>query len=219
MPSVKLTYFDIAGRLEPTRFCLMVGGVPFEDEILTGESWGKMKPTVAPKQLPLMELDGVQVSQSVAMARWAAKKSSFEGKPLYPECPLAALRVDEMVDMVGEVFGPLIKSFGVPEGAEREAFRAASVAEGGDAFKWLTFIDELIGKNPSGFAVGDHLTLADAAVFAWPNIFRSGQFDGYPTDCLAPFKNITAHTKKIANIPVVKAHYAKKEGVFSVYKA
>eukprot|EP01059_Diplonema_ambulator_P008012 TRINITY_DN17542_c0_g1_i11.p1 TRINITY_DN17542_c0_g1~~TRINITY_DN17542_c0_g1_i11.p1 ORF type:complete len:220 (+),score=98.60 TRINITY_DN17542_c0_g1_i11:1157-1816(+) len=216
--SIKVIYFDMAGRVEPTRLCLTLGGVPFEDEILTWESWGAMKPTVAPRHMPLMELDGELISQSVAMARWAAKISKYEGRPLYPEDPLEALRVDEVGDMIQDVFLPMVKSYSLPED-EREKFCVAAVSEGGDVHKWLVHIDSILGRSTSGFAVGDHLTLADISIFTGVNMFASGHFDLISKDCLAPFKNIAQHREKIANIPEVKARYADKEGVFSVYKA
>eukprot|EP01059_Diplonema_ambulator_P001249 TRINITY_DN10_c0_g1_i2.p1 TRINITY_DN10_c0_g1~~TRINITY_DN10_c0_g1_i2.p1 ORF type:complete len:221 (+),score=94.76 TRINITY_DN10_c0_g1_i2:57-719(+) len=220
MPALKLVYFPMPGRVEPTRLALAVGGHAFEDEKLTGEQWGTtLKAKVAPKQMPLIYVDGECFGQSNAMMRYAGKISSVDGKPLYPTCPLEALKVDEFVDIVGDAFAPMSKTFAMTDQAEKEATRAKLVAEGGDVAKWLKFIDELLGKSASGFAVGDSLTTADLAVFCWVLPLKTGFLDGVPKDCLDRYKNIGAHAVKIANIPQVKEYYKDAEGVQAVYRA
>eukprot|EP00659_Diplonema_papillatum_P011053 gene11053-16987_t len=63
---LKVIYFGLPGRVEPTRLALAIGGIDFENKILTSE-WAEMKPKVAPLQLPLLEVDGQMHSQSLAM--------------------------------------------------------------------------------------------------------------------------------------------------------
>eukprot|EP01059_Diplonema_ambulator_P001246 TRINITY_DN10_c0_g1_i11.p1 TRINITY_DN10_c0_g1~~TRINITY_DN10_c0_g1_i11.p1 ORF type:complete len:239 (+),score=90.74 TRINITY_DN10_c0_g1_i11:58-717(+) len=219
MPALKIVYFPIPGRAEPTRLTLAVGGHSFEDEKVTGEQWGAtMKPKVAPKQLPLIYVDGECYGQSIAMLRYAGK-ISVDGKPLYPTCPLAALKVDEFIDITTDAKVPLVKTFAIEDPAEREAARAKLVTEDGEMTKWLRFIDELLGKSASGFAVGDSFTIADITAFTSLQSLRSGFLDGIPKDCLDCYKNICAHAVKIANIPQVKEYYKNAEGVHAVYKA
>eukprot|EP01060_Flectonema_neradi_P004335 TRINITY_DN127_c0_g2_i3.p1 TRINITY_DN127_c0_g2~~TRINITY_DN127_c0_g2_i3.p1 ORF type:complete len:219 (+),score=58.30 TRINITY_DN127_c0_g2_i3:79-735(+) len=217
--SIKVVYFPAPGRVEPVRLALTLGGITFEDERVTFEQWGPMKERVAPKQLPLMYIGDKVIGQSTAQMRYAAKISKFEGKPLYPEDALLALEVDEFVDFVGEMFGPIGASFKIEDQAAKEAFRAKAVSEGGDAHKWISYIDSLLGKSKSGFAVGDHLTIADIAAFCWYQPLKSGFLDGIPVTCLDEFKNIEAHKQKIANIPAVKAYYSEpKMPIYKTYQ-
>eukprot|EP01064_Diplonema_japonicum_P014526 TRINITY_DN221_c0_g1_i1.p2 TRINITY_DN221_c0_g1~~TRINITY_DN221_c0_g1_i1.p2 ORF type:complete len:221 (+),score=71.85 TRINITY_DN221_c0_g1_i1:788-1450(+) len=220
MPAIKIVYFALPGRAEPARLALAVGGIAFEDEKVTGEEWGaKIKPEVAPRQLPLLKVDDEVIGQSGAIMRYAGKVSSVGGKPLYPQEAVMALKVDEFCDIVGEVFGPLGKTFAIADEAEKSAARAALVAEGGELTKWFAFVDSLLAKSSSGFAVGDSLTLADICAFTWLQPLKSGWLDGLPKDCLDTYTHITKHAKMVANIPQVKAYYKDATGVHAAYKA
>ena len=217
--SIKVVYFPMPGRAEPIRLALTLGGIKFEDQRLAGEEWGKMKAEVAPKQLPLLQVGDKVFGQSVAQLRYASKISKFEGRALYPEDALLALEVDEFVDMLGDMFAPISASFKMAEGAERDAVRSKAVTEGGDSHKWLKVIDAQLGKSKSGYAVGNHLTMADVAVFTFVQPLRSGFVEGVPLTCLDGFKNIMAHKEKIASIPAVKAYYAEaKMPLYKIYQ-
>ena len=209
-PSLKLTYFAGPGKAEALRLLCALGGLTLNDNRLDYAAWGQLKPTIAPRQLPVFEVDGEEFGQSLAQQRYVAKVAG-----LYPSDPLAALRVDEFVDYVSEVFGPLGKSFGIEDQAEKEAFRAAMVAEGGDVHKWVQFLDaRLEGK---AYAVGDALSFADVALFAVLPFLRSGALDGIPTDCFDGFKNVRAHFARVAALPKVEAYYATAEGTRAVF--
>ena len=217
--SIKVVYFPLPGRAEPTRLALTLGGIKFEDQRLAGEEWGKMKAEVAPKQLPLLHVGDRVFGQSVSQLRYACKISKFGGRALYPEDALLALEVDEFVDMLGDMFAPISASFNMAEGAERDAVRSKAVSEGGDTHKWLKVIDAQLAKSKSGYAVGDHLTMADVAAFTLVQPLRSGFVEGVPLTCLDGFKNIMAHRERIANIPAVKAYYAEvKMPLYKIYQ-
>ena len=209
-PTLKVTYFGGPGKAEALRLVSVIGGLELDDSRIDGAAWGELKAKVAPRQLPLLEVDGETFGQSQAQQRYAAKLAG-----LYPSDPLAALRVDEFVDYVSEVFGPLGKSFGIEDQAEKEAFRAKTVAEGGDVRKWVQFLDaRLEGKT---YAVGDALSLADVMLFVVVPFIRSGALDGIPTDCFDGFKNVREHFARVAALPKVAAYYAKAEGTTTVY--
>eukprot|EP01060_Flectonema_neradi_P032962 TRINITY_DN5385_c0_g1_i1.p1 TRINITY_DN5385_c0_g1~~TRINITY_DN5385_c0_g1_i1.p1 ORF type:complete len:219 (+),score=48.50 TRINITY_DN5385_c0_g1_i1:48-704(+) len=207
--SIKIVYFPAPGRVEPIRLALILGGVTFEDQRVSSEQWGALKKVVEPKQLPLMYIGDKVIGQSAAQMRYAGRISKFEGKPLYPTDPLLALQVDEFVDYVSEMHGPMATAFKMQNQDEKRAFRAKAFATGGDIHKWISYVDSLLGKSRSGFAVGDHLTIADLATFCWYQPLKSGFFDGLPVSCFDEFKNIEAHKRKIASIPAVKAYYAE----------
>ena len=40
---IKLTYFDLFGRIEPIRMCLWKAGVEYEDIRVSGPSWMALK--------------------------------------------------------------------------------------------------------------------------------------------------------------------------------
>ena len=211
-PTLKLTYFDLPGRGETQRLLAALGGLDLEDKRVGFPEWGaELKAKVAPQQLPLLEVDGETFGQSLAQQRYVAKLVG-----LYPSDPLEALRVDEFVDYVEEVFGVVGKSHGIADKAEKEAFRAKAAAEGGEFYKWVQFVDQrLAGKT---YAVGDTLTYADVQLFTVVPFLKSGFLDGIPKDWDAGFKNVQAHRARVAALPKVAAHYAKAEGLEAVYK-
>ncbi|KAJ9451661.1 Glutathione S-transferase 1 [Diplonema papillatum] len=219
MPQLKVIYFPIPVRAEPTRLALSVGGIKFEDSTVQFQDWGPMKAKVNPLQLPLLEVDGNTVSQSMAIARYACKLAMLNGKPLYPEDPYQALLVDELVDKVNEFMAPLGATF-VLEEKERAAKRAEMVAKGGVVEKWMANIDSVLAKSTSGFAVGDSLTMADLVIFLFANGHRSGTLDGVPKDSLDHLTHLKKHRDTIANIPQVNDYYKDKEGpVYAPFKA
>lgn len=88
-PQTKLTYFNGAGRAEFPRLIFHFGGIAFEDKRIDYLTFAALKPTLLLGQVPVQEVDGVAYSQSMAIARYAAKLAS-----IFPEDPLKALEID-----------------------------------------------------------------------------------------------------------------------------
>ena len=212
-PTLKLVYFAFPGKPEAVRLAAHIGGLALEDEHIDFPTWGAgLKAKVAPQQLPLLYVDGEVVGQANAILRYVGRLAN-----LYPEDARAALSVDESVDYAAEIFTALGKAFAMTDEAEKKAFLATAIAEGGDVHKWLSFLDSrLAGKK---YAVGDSLTVADLSLFVSVNVLVSGFFDGIPSDALSPFKNLAAHKAVVANHPKVKEYYASAEGLRTVFKA
>lgn len=79
---VRLHYFMGRGRAETTRWMLAVNAIAFENVPLeTAEDFDALKATgkLPFNQLPLLEIDGRNLSQSTAMTRYLARKGDFYG--------------------------------------------------------------------------------------------------------------------------------------------
>lgn len=105
-PQLKLTYFDFDGRAELVRLLFTYGGVAFEDQRVSGAEFATLKPSLPLGQVPVLQVDGVVFSQSMAIARYAAKISG-----LYPQDPIQALSVDmvsetlvDLVEVITDIF-------------------------------------------------------------------------------------------------------------------
>merc|ERR1712098_756442 len=66
-PEVKLTYFNLRARGEPSRLLLAYGGIKYEDERIAppwdaDSTWSTLKPTTPFGQLPVLKWDGVELS-------------------------------------------------------------------------------------------------------------------------------------------------------------
>merc|ERR1712244_155721 len=84
-PKVKLTYFNLRGRAEPSRLLLAYGGIKYEDCRLTPafedpKEWSELKPKTPYGSLPLLEWDGTCIAQSMAVARFIAREVGLAGR-------------------------------------------------------------------------------------------------------------------------------------------
>lgn len=82
------------------RLALFAAGVDFRDERLAPKQWPLRKPHTPLGQLPVLTRpDGSTVTQSNAIAKWAARQCTQpEGLALYPSAPVdAQLAVDEVI--------------------------------------------------------------------------------------------------------------------------
>ena len=150
-----------------------------------------------------------RLGQSRSLFRFVAKHTQ-----LYPEDPLAAARVDELIDALEDVG----KINDVGRGMEQEAKNAARIAAvtgpDGKTFKVLVKIDAFIRDNGdgAGHSVGSSLTIADIYVFTKTSMLSSGFFDGVPLTVTNGFKHISAVRKAVSSINAVQAYYANPEG-------
>ncbi|KAI6214292.1 Glutathione S-transferase-1 [Aphelenchoides besseyi] len=76
----KLHYFKLRGRGEPIRLMFAYRGVPFEDYQISLEEWPSKKSAYPNGQIPLLEVNGTKVAQSLAIYRYLAKQLNLNGK-------------------------------------------------------------------------------------------------------------------------------------------
>jgi glutathione S-transferase len=96
MTSYKLTYFDFdGGRGEPVRIALHAAGIEFEDERWAFPVFQERRGEVRFNALPVLEIDGIAVTQSNAQCRYVGKLAG-----LYPKDDLQALYCDEVMGAV-----------------------------------------------------------------------------------------------------------------------
>lgn len=117
-PTFKLYYFNIRALAEPIRFLLAYGGLAYEDVRIEKEDWPKLKPSklefdqlfevtilndilvlaMPMEQMPVLEVDGQRVHQSVAIGRYLAKRVGLAGSNDWE-----SLQIDSAVDTVNEL--------------------------------------------------------------------------------------------------------------------
>jgi glutathione S-transferase len=203
MTDFKLTYFDFdGGRGEPVRIAMHAAGIKFDDVRVTFPEFGAMRDKLRFSALPVMEVDGVIVTQSNAMCRYIGKRAG-----LYPEDDLQALYCDETMDAVEDMTHYIVPTFGL-EGDELKAAREKLV-DG-----WLsTFVrglGELLARGGEYFA-DQRLTVADLKMFTTTRWLCSGSLEHVPTDLverLAP--GLIEHQARVERAPVVTAYYASR---------
>merc|ERR1712038_626196 len=104
--TMKLIYFDMQGRAEFSRLLLAQAGVQYEDKRISQAEWEKLKPTMPFAELPALEVDGQTIVQSLAIARFIAKKHGLAGNGDM-EAAKADMIVDGCSDFINKVVFPL----------------------------------------------------------------------------------------------------------------
>ena len=200
MTSHKLTYFDFdGGRAEPVRIAFHAAGIEFEDDRLSFQEFGEMRKDTRFNSLPVLEIDGNQVTQTNALCRYVGKMAN-----LYPADDVQALYCDEVLDALEDLLHKIVPTFGL-KGEELQQARAKLV-DG-----WLTVhllgLGELLDRGGEYFA-GDSLTMADLKAFVQVRSLRAGTLDHVPADLvdrLAP--GLVEHQERVAADPRVVAYY------------
>ncbi len=203
MTQLTLTYFDIhGGRAEAARLALHLGGIVFEDKRFGFAEFAEVRKTTPLGQVPVLHVDGVQVTQSDAILRYAGKLSG-----LYPTDAFQALLCDEVLDAVEDVNEKMGATYGLTGDALKVA-RTALVT--GALPKYLVWLNEQLTAHGGEYFADARLTIADLKVFTFLRALNSGHLDHVPTDLVtttAP--RLTEHLERIAQTPAVAKYYAQ----------
>merc|ERR1712098_285720 len=155
-PEVKLTYFNLRARGEPSRLLLAYGGIKYEDERIAppwdaDSTWSTLKPTT-----PFGQWDGVELCQSVACARFIARAVALAGKTSMEQA-----QADEIVDVIQDLINAWVKLYFAKDEEGLKKFNEVTLQT---ALEQLE--KRLVGRGGQYF-VGNNLTWADIIVFMY----------------------------------------------------
>ena len=204
MSSYKLTYFNFdGGRGEPIRIALHAAGIEFEDERLSFEQFGKMRHGTPFNALPVLNIDGADVTQTNSLLRYVGKMAD-----LYPTDNLQALYCDEVMSGFEDVNHHVGQTLFL-QGDELRLAREKLV-DG-----WLTIfikgLDKLLARGGGEYFADNQLTVADLKAFVQVRSLRAGILDHVPSDLvdrLAPA--LVKHQGRIEADARVVAYYASR---------
>lgn len=202
MNQLKLTYFDFAGgRAEPARLALHIGGIPFEDYRFAPADFPEVRKTTPLGQVPTLHVNGVQITQSDAITRYAGKLAG-----LYPEDPLQALFCDEVLGALEDINIKLGATFGMT-GDDLKNAREALAA--GALPKYLRWLEQQLANHGGEFFADNRLTVADLKAFGLLGWLSSGKLDHMPVDLIetaAP--KLKDYVARIAQLPSIAQYFA-----------
>ncbi|XP_072035115.1 glutathione S-transferase A1-like [Amphiura filiformis] len=199
MSKANIIYFDSRGKAEAIRLMLAAAGIEWEEEHLNSKERVeeiRKDGRLIFEQFPLLEIDGVKISQSMAAVRYLADKHDLMGKTL-----LENVRINMLADgardwlalggFTGLMFQPAEK---------REAVKAASLNK--SRTRYLPAFDKALKENGSnGYLVGDKLTMADLLfldVLTWV-----WEFD---EDLVTQFPAAKDFLNKVRSLPNIKSY-------------
>lgn len=204
MDTLKLTYFDFpGGRAEPARLALHLGGIAFEDHRFPFADFAEVRKTTPLRQVPTLHINGVQVTQSDAITRYAGRLAG-----LYPEDALQALLCDEVLGALEDINVKLGATFGLT-GDALESARQALVS--GPLPLYLKWLEQQLEQHGGEYLVDQRLTVADLKAFVVLRWLVSGKLDHIPADLLdAQAPKLTAYLQRIAATPAITEYYASR---------
>mmetsp|Transcript_36171 Transcript_36171/g.101921 ORF Transcript_36171/g.101921 Transcript_36171/m.101921 type:complete len:212 (+) Transcript_36171:91-726(+) len=193
MSSVKIVYFPARGRAELARLVLAAAGQDWEEEVVTGETMPALKESgrLPFGQVPLLEDGNVTVSQSMAMARYLARKHD-----LYGDLVQGAV-ADQIIDGNNDLLAKFIPHvFGPNASKEGVGNFVRDILPG-----FLQAFSKLLQSNKDGkeWAAGNSFSFADIALFA---ITESMLFD--------------QEWVKKEDYPLLAAHYERVKAVNNI---
>lgn len=204
MAKYKLIYFDIdGGRAEPIRIALHAAGIAFEDHRISFDEFSEMRSGTRFTCVPVLEIDGDQITQSNAISRYVGKKAD-----LYPTDDLQALYCDEVLGALEDLSNQIGRTFGL----KGDEFRLAreKLVDG-----WLSIflrgLDQLLVRGGGKYFADNKMTVADLRAFVQNRSLGTGILDYVPKDIVqrvAP--GLFEHQKRIEADPRVKAYYASR---------
>lgn len=156
MSTYKLHYLNGRGRGEVSRLIFAVAGQEYEDIRYEGEQWLSRKAEMPLGQVPVLEVDGNRIPQSLAIARFLAKKFNLAGKDY-----LEQAKVDAVADTINDLIIAYVSTRREQDPVKQEQLKQKFPTE--ELPKHLQNL-EVLGKlysNGGPFFVGDSLTLAD----------------------------------------------------------
>ncbi|CAB3404418.1 unnamed protein product [Caenorhabditis bovis] len=162
MVKYTLTYFKVRGYAEPIRQMFKLADVDFEDVRLTYETdWADYKSKTPFGQLPVLSVDGFDIPQSVAIARYVARKFGFAGKTPEEEAWVDAL-VDQFKDFTGPMRSVIMAKKQQKSEADVEKIREEVLKPAMETY--FNILKKQLEKSKSGFLVGDSVTFADLTI-------------------------------------------------------
>merc|ERR1712018_215191 len=199
MPAnIKLTYFNFRGRAEASRLMLAYKGVDYEDNRITQEQWAALKPNTPFGSLPLLCYNGMELAQSMTIARFLAHELNMAGKTRCEEA-----QVDMVVDCIVDLF----VSFTALVSEKDETKKAELTKKMGEVTvpNAMCNLEKILCKNGGCWMVGNDMTWADIEV---TNFFMT-PLEHHGEEYFGDNKKLLCLVKKVMNCPNIKAWIEK----------
>ena len=164
--SIVLHYFDSWGRAERIRWLLIIHNIEFTNKLYEWGEWLGAKDSIEFGQLPVADIDGHRLTQSLAIERYLARKLNIVPSDSYQE-----YLVDSVLGAFDDYFRH-VATFMIYT-TDVDGF----ISYYREELKHnLEYIEKRIEENGNnGFVVGNTLTLADLAVAEFvQDVFLSG---------------------------------------------
>ncbi|XP_030801218.1 glutathione S-transferase-like [Camarhynchus parvulus] len=190
----RLHYFNGRGRMEPIRWLLAAAGVEFEESYLEKkEDLTKLQKdgSLLFQQVPMVEIDGMKLVQTRAIANYISTKHNLYGKDM-KERALIDMYVEGMFDL-----NELLMTYGyLPADKKQEHF--ANMMDKAEN-RYFPVFEKVLKGHGKDFLVGNQLSRADVQLLEIILMAEECK-----PDILAKFPLLQSFKARISNIPTIK---------------
>lgn len=198
MSTYKLYYFNARGRGEISRLIFAAAGQKYEDIRYERSEWPSHKGETPLGQIPVLEIDGLKLPQSLSMARFLAKQFNLAGRD-----NLEQSKVDAVVDTAYDGWAKILPLRKEEDPVKKkELMKKFLTEELPKDFKNLEVLAKLYSDG-GPFFVGNQLTWAD--LYVYDIVHTLLQFDA---NCLDNFSWLKQNRAEVEKQPRV-AEYLK----------
>ncbi|XP_066035895.1 glutathione S-transferase-like [Chamaea fasciata] len=190
----KLHYFNGRGRMEPIRWLLAAAGVEFEESFVEKkEDLTKLQKdgSLLFQQVPMVEMDGMKLVQTRAIANYISTKYNLYGKDL-KERALIDMYVEGMFDL-----NELLMMYVIQPAEQKEQHFANMIDKAEN--RYFPVFEKVLKDHGKDFLVGNQLSRADVQLL---EIILMAE--EYKHDILAKFPVLQNFKARISNIPTIK---------------
>ncbi|GMR38232.1 hypothetical protein PMAYCL1PPCAC_08427, partial [Pristionchus mayeri] len=195
MTKYTLYYFNLRARAEVVRQLFALAGEPFEDVRVTFEEWEntiKQRGEMPFDALPVLDVDGTKIAQSMAIARFLARKFGYAGKSLYEQS-----LVDSIADQYADFYPPLSPYRNTLLGLDNQDLEKLLLADlRPQRDEFFGYLVRFLRQSGSGFLVGQSVTFADLLIAEHVTTFKS-----IDPHYVREWPEIEQHWAKIRAIP------------------
>ena len=153
-------YFDFYGRGESIRIALQYFGIEYTEKSIKhrvihgeefAEEWDSQRSNYEFASLPVLEIDGLVLSQSRCILRYL-----FQRQGKYPEEPYGIYRLESLVDLYADIETGLVDSFYSGSDEKLKEYM------GGPFVERMGFVNDRLKANfCQDFLCGDTLSMVD----------------------------------------------------------
>nr|AFM87053.1 glutathione S-transferase 3-like protein [Callorhinchus milii] len=190
----KLHYFNGRGKMESIRWLLAAAGIEFEEEFPeTRAQYEKLMADGALmyQQVPMVEIDGMKLIQTKAILHYIAAKNNLYGKNIQERA-----QIDMYVEGAEDLMELIMRLIFLPP-AEQE--KSLTLIKKRAQDRYLPVYEKAVNQNPSGFLIGDKLSVADVQLLELIFMIE----EKFPS-ILSEFPKLQAFKSKISSIPTIK---------------